>query len=66
MKSLLIDIYDAMEKAIGDLLNYHVDGSINHNFIEADVYLDLAGKYDVQSPLFRDAVDIAFEEYFGS
>ena len=49
----------AMSEALTDSQNYNIDGTVNWNFIDADVYIDVYGEVDQQS---RD--DNLFYQYF--
>lgn len=49
----------AMTQALTDSQNYNIDGTVNWNFIDADVYIDVYGEVDQQS---RD--DNLFYQYF--
>ena len=49
----------AMSEALTDSQNYNIDGTVNWNFIDADVYIDVYGEVDQQS---RN--DNLFYQYF--
>ena len=64
MKTMLDDIYNTMQEAIVDPVNTMADGQLNLDFIEADIYIGLKDVYDVNTELFREAVEIVFDEEF--
>ena len=57
------DVYDVFSKAIVNPENCHPDGSINWNFVHADLYLDMSARgYDVLDTKQSEQLDTMFDD----
>jgi len=53
-------IWVSMNTALADMGNYHSDGSVNWSFVDADVYMDVMPKFEMNHS------NKAFYHYFNT